>query len=96
MQHSFAPTTLSQQKEGNLLRDPCIILFLKIFNPEDAISFFDLFLLFFCFVLFLGEDAQSVMYKSIELCCSQRTKYHHKFKCFQVENTDPNIKLLYL
>ena len=22
---------------------------------------------------------------SIELCCSQRTKNHHKFKCFQVK-----------
>ena len=30
--------------------------------------------------------------QNIELCCSQRTKYH-KFKCFQVESTDPNIKL---
>ena len=27
-----------------------------------------------------GEDAQS---ESIELCCSQRTKNHHKFKSFQ-------------
>ena len=32
-----------------------------------------------------GEDAWSVKYESIELCCSQRTKNHHKFKCFQVK-----------
>ena len=58
----------------------------------------DLFLLFLFFELFLemvrekrggrggqGEDAWSVKYESIELCCSQRTKNHHKFKCFQVK-----------
>ena len=32
-----------------------------------------------------GEDAWSVKYESIELCCSQRTKNHHKFKFFQVK-----------
>ena len=26
-----------------------------------------------------GEDAWSVKYESIELCCSQRAKNHHKF-----------------
>ena len=36
------------------------------------------------------------MYESTELWSSQRTKYHHKFKCFQVERIDLNIKLLYL
>ena len=32
-----------------------------------------------------GEDAWSVKYESIDLCCSQRTNNHHKFKCFQVK-----------
>ena len=27
-----------------------------------------------------GEDAWSVKYESVELCCSQTTKNHHKFK----------------
>ena len=53
----------------------------------------DLFLLVFFFLVFLeiirekrggkgrrGEDAWSVKYESIELCCSQGTKNHHKFK----------------
>ena len=31
------------------------------------------------------EDAHSVKYESIDLCCSQRTKNHHKFKSFQVK-----------
>ena len=52
-----------------------------------------LLLLFFCCCLEIvrekrgrqGEDAWSVKYESIELCCSQRTKNHHKFKCFQVK-----------
>ena len=53
----------------------------------------DLFLLFF-FGIFLEmireerwerEDAHSVKYESIELCCSQRTKNHHKFKSFHVK-----------
>ena len=30
------------------------------------------------------EGAWSIKYESIELCCSQRTKSYHKFKCFQV------------
>ena len=57
--------------------------------------FCDLFLLFFGGELFLemvrekrggkGEDAHSVKYESIQLCCSQRTKNHHKFKSFQVK-----------
>ena len=60
--------------------------------------FCNLFLLFLFFELFLemvrekrggkgrrGEDAWSVKYESIELCCSQRTKNHQKFKCFQVK-----------
>ena len=32
-----------------------------------------------------GEDAQSVKYESIELCCSQKIKNHYKFKSFQVK-----------
>ena len=32
-----------------------------------------------------GKDAWSVKYESIDLCCSQGTKSHHKFKCFQVK-----------
>ena len=32
-----------------------------------------------------GEDKWPVKYESIELCCSQRTKNYHKFKCFQVK-----------
>ena len=32
-----------------------------------------------------GEGAQSVEHESIELCYSQRTKNHHKFKSFQVK-----------
>ena len=57
--------------------------------------FCDLFLLLFFYYCSLeivrekrarqGEDAWSVKYESIELCCSQRTKNHHKFKCFQVK-----------
>ena len=56
-------------------------------------TFCDLFVLFFL-ELFLemvrrevgkGEDAHSVKYESIELCYSQRTKNHHKFKSFQVK-----------
>ena len=35
------------------------------------------------FFFLLKEDAWSVKYESIELCCSQRTNNHHKFKCFQ-------------
>ena len=55
--------------------------------------FCDLFLLFFFGIVFRNgkkerwerEDAHSVKYESIELCCSQRTKNHHKFKSFQVK-----------
>ena len=32
-----------------------------------------------------GEDAHSLKYESIQLCCSQRKKNHHKFKSFQVK-----------
>ena len=39
---------------------------------------------------------QSVKYESIELCCSQRTKNHNKFKKLPSEIVNPNIKLLYL
>ena len=65
-----------------------------------SLLFCDLFLLcFFLFFLFFwnsekrggkrrrGEDAWSVKYESIKLCCSKRTKNHHKFKCFQVKFT---------
>ena len=32
-----------------------------------------------------GKNARSVKHESIELCCSQRTKNHNKFKYFQVK-----------
>ena len=56
--------------------------------------FCDLFLLFFFGIVFRNgkreerwerEDVHSVKYESIQLCCSQRTKNHHKFKSFQVK-----------
>ena len=56
--------------------------------------FCDLFLLFLLGIVLemvrekrggKGEDAHSVKYERIELCCSQRTKNHHKFKSFQVK-----------
>ena len=40
-----------------------------------------------------GEDAWSVKYESIELCCSQRTK---NLEMFPSEIANPNIKNLYL
>ena len=55
------------------------------FHSENF--FCDLFLLlfFYCFLEIVrekrgrqGQDAWSVNYESIELCCSQRTKNHHK------------------
>ena len=57
-------------------------------------TFCDLFLLFLLGIVLemltekrgrKGEGAYSVKYESIELCCSQRTKNHHKFKSFQVK-----------
>ena len=52
--------------------------------------FCDLFLLLF--LLFFRsskrEERQAkgrCMVGNMELCCSQRTKNHHKFKCFQVK-----------
>ena len=73
------------------------ILFGQFLRVPSLFSFgkrsCDLFLLLFFIVLEIvrekrgrqGEDAWSVKYESIELYCSQRTKNHHKFKCFQMK-----------
>ena len=37
------------------------------------------------------EDAHSVKYESIELCCSQRTKNHHIIQKLPSEIVNPNI-----
>ena len=58
-------------------------------------TFCDLFLpLFFCLWFFKSSKREERQARercmvcrvcTIELCCSQRTKNHHKFKCFQVK-----------
>ena len=65
----------------------CACFHLENFFVTCSCCFF-----FYCFLEIVrekrgrqGEDAWSVKYESIELCCSQRTKHHHKFKCFQVK-----------
>ena len=49
---------------------------------------------FFCLWFFKGSKREERQARercmvcrvcTIELCCSQRTKNHHKFKCFQVK-----------
>ena len=68
--------------------------------------FTDLFLLLYLLVFRNGikkrgqgkegeGKIQSVKYESIELCCSQRTKNHHKLK-LPSEIVNPNIKLLHV
>ena len=62
------------------------------FHSENFFVTCSLCFFLFCFLEVVrekrgrqGKDAWSVGYESMELCCSQRTKNHHKFKCFQVK-----------
>ena len=54
--------------------------------------------LFFCFVFFFRGRCTicNIRKYRLNFVTSQRTKYRHKFKCFQVDSIDPNIKILYL
>ena len=64
-----------------------------VFVHKTVLSIVPAAFFLFCFFLEIarekrgrqGEDTWSVVYESMELCCTQRTKNHHKFKCFQVK-----------
>ena len=65
------------------------------FHPYMCLfSFFcDLFLLVFVLFFFRRRCIICNVQKYRTLLFT-RTKYHHKFNCFQVESIDPNIKVL--